>query len=690
MVMDMTLNNIVNKLLKKNIKQYALLFFCIVLTTSFITAVGIILFGETVAENIVAGGNSIKLAKGCYVGLFVGSLVFIGFVFGLFLKYKSREIGIFVSLGLSKKSVSSLVKREINILVPIAILIGLLIAYPIALVVWNGFILFLKIQSESLEIGVLGFLVGIVYAVLMGVVIHYLIFRYIKNFDVIKVMKAEETIEEVKEIKPWVSILGAALIPAGILLFDAFSGMDGIISKLNIPAGFLSFVGLYLVVLRIPFRGKVSKKKSPKKYYNNIIYYNLLQLKGKEYVNTIFLTTLIIGFSTFAFLFINTQMISVDKILELKDVDYSFSYMKDELDYKEDNLDKLAEKHDIEITEYHEFEAIILLTDKFDYNEETKEEFIVNAASDVRFMSESAYNKLTGESLDIKQGEFSYAHSGESHAFIGDEILFTNSKTKKEFTLKKKDVLETSQLGLIESRYFVVDDAFYNEQAKVLTDNEKVGNIIFNTENWRAEEVFAKELKDTIINNTDLKEAPADICSHVADEFRGVECFREAKHMDLNTENASLNKWWKNRPMFKSVMKNESIYDYAVYVLLFTFIATLGFLSAGIILYVKSVSSIWKDKRVYQNMYYLGAKKEDMAKIIKKLQRILFIVPTIVGTLAGLGLLFVIGAGSGVQFAIILLQFGSLIVILVWILQVIYYNISTKKIIKELLDFETL
>lgn len=144
--------------------------------------------------------------------------------------------------------------------------------------------------------------------------------------------------------------------------------------------------------------------------------------------------------------------------------------------------------------------------------------------------------------------------------------------------------------------------------------------------------------------------------------------------------------------MFKSLLEENSLLDYAVYFLLFAFISTLGVFAASIILYVKSLSSLWSDKAIYQNISYLGAKKSYIIKTIKRLQRLLFFVPITIAAIpsSAMALFMAIGGPTAGNSMLHLILAISAVLVIVFITVYICYKVSTKKIIKEILDFNIL
>ena len=84
----------------------------------------------------------------------LGIIVFLVYADSIFLKYKSREIGIFLSLGIDRRSVQKIVVKEYTLLFQFAVLVGLLLSVPLAYLCWSLLNLFLETQETAFMGGV--------------------------------------------------------------------------------------------------------------------------------------------------------------------------------------------------------------------------------------------------------------------------------------------------------------------------------------------------------------------------------------------------------------------------------------------------------------------------------------------------------------------------------------------------------
>lgn len=687
MVKAMNINHILKKLLKNNLKKYILLCFSLIVTISFVTSIGLVYLGPTVSNVLLSSGSSSNIAKYCYIALFIFSVIFILYVFNLFLKLKSKEIGIFLSLGISKNNLSKILRKEISVICGISSVIGIIISYPLSKLVWGIMTLLIKTTETILTVSVYGYFIGMGFSILIFILLLYRVNSFIKKVTILNILKSSETVEDVQSLKPYTIFIGIILIPLGIVLMDLFLRLNGIFPLIGVLSFLLTPLGIYIISLRIPFVGERKKKRNPKKYYKNILFYNLIKLKGKQYVNTIFITSLILGISTFAFTFILSQIISVNETAKNMNADYTFTYKENLTNISNEDVENLSKKYNIKIENLKEFESLILIKDDSVFNPKTSETEYEKIAADVNVISLSTYEKISNEKLNLSKDDFSVVYHDLHHIPLVNEIILTNPSTKTSYPLKFQSKIELNILDGLSSVLYIINDDLYGEIKSSINNNQILKTAIFNSPNWKNEYDFAKELKNLIIENTDSSANDHKFCNHTANDLKGIPCTHEDMHVELTTDNYEVSRWWKYAPSFKVLLKNDSIFTYSIYIFLFIFISVLGFLSSSIILYIKSISNLWTDKQMYLKATYLGMKRKSLIKIIKRQQRLLFIIPTLIGTLTSLILLLIMTLSQGFDFMISIFSYTIPLLILIYLVVLISYKLSTKHLITKALDF---
>ena len=195
----MTLNDISRKLFRNNRKQYGLFFFSVIFSIAMTGAYGVLQYSPTVINVLVDGGSTQTISQAMFFGSMLGIIVFLVYADSIFLKYKSREIGIFLSLGIDRHSVQKIIVKEYTLLFQIAALLGLLLSVPLAYLCWTFLNLFLKTQETVFSIGYAGLAIAFLFSLLNWFILRTLNRRYIKTVDILKIIKASDENEAAKK-----------------------------------------------------------------------------------------------------------------------------------------------------------------------------------------------------------------------------------------------------------------------------------------------------------------------------------------------------------------------------------------------------------------------------------------------------------------------------------------------------------
>ena len=113
----MTSFNDVNKRLrKKNRGRYALLASCCFVSVLLITAYISMMGSETVLSVLPEGGDSRKQMMMIFALAVIGCAVFTTYAAGIFFREKSRETGIFLALGATRKQLARALYGELTVI----------------------------------------------------------------------------------------------------------------------------------------------------------------------------------------------------------------------------------------------------------------------------------------------------------------------------------------------------------------------------------------------------------------------------------------------------------------------------------------------------------------------------------------------------------------------------------------------
>ena len=687
MVKLMTLNNIIKKLIVNNKSQYGILMGSIIFAVMMIGGYGLIQFSPTVTDVLVAGGSTMMISLAMFLITLIGTLTFVLYAHSLFLKYKSKEIGIFISLGIKKSSVKEIVVKELKMIILLSTVIGLVLSLPVSYLSWTFLTFFVSTVETKFRFGWIGLLIAIIFSIIAMAIMIFSTGKYINKVDVIKILKASDEIEYVKGNKYILGVIGVILVPMGIVLFSLSSISEGFFGKLSMLFLLSSLLGLYLVIIQITSIGEIVKKINPKLYYKNIVFFNLVKLKGNQYTKTLFVTTLLVGVTIFGVCFNTAPMIDI--VLSSLDDPYDFTVSTSfqQQGFGENEIKSLADEYNVQIKDFMTFESLLISTYSEDYLYRNPESVI----------SESDYKKISGESIDVKKGEFIEVYDSHAWYASGDEMEFINSTTQEIFKLKCVNTIymnnSLSKDSYYDGRLSILDDEEYKKLEMSLDERFKVKTFTFNANDWKLTKDFSNALFDEMVIASD---------NLWCDNYRMGPLFELNKKQDVEYEAGGgdylyeeineetelmAKKWWSLNPSSRYDAIYNTIPEYAVYLLLIFYIVIIAFVSAVMIVGIKILNSMLQDKQVYKNITLLGSKEGNIKSIVSKQVMLVYFTPLILGTIITLFLFreFLKVASLSYQTESFLFACGVSLIVL--IVQIIIFFFIRKKAIKECVNF---
>ncbi|MBU3128264.1 FtsX-like permease family protein [Clostridium tagluense] len=683
MVRRMTLKAIVKKLFKNNIKEYVLFISSIIFAVTMIGGYGILQFSPTVTKVLMDGGSTQQITLSMFAFTVMGTFVFVIYAYSLFIRYKSREIGVFISLGIRRKNVRKIVMKELNIIFLTATLLGLLFSILISWLSWTVLTLFLKTEETAFSIGWTGMDIAILFSALCMIITRVLASRYIKKIDIIKILKAEEQVENVKGDSFVLGLIGAVMIPVGIILCTSSNKLYFLIASL---------VGLYLFIVQITSIGTLFKKISPSYYYKNIVFFNLIKSKGKQYTLPLFVSTILIGVGIFGIAFSSVPMISgILSTIYVDPYDYMVKVGFQQENFNESDIKKLAIDNNVKLKDFKKFDTIILGEFFKKYNE----------WAPINFVSEETVYNLTGKNFDIEPGSYINIISGDENSDLSKPnaqpigpITLLNPTTKKEFTLNNKgikfiDKIMNQDTAFERKDFYVIDTVLFNKLRSEMKEEYIFKTYIFNTPNWRETGVFSNALFNSIIKSSGGKWCTNYSTGVVFDRIR-----KQAPNEPVNYEykeyketNFEANRDWKFTPYSRYHIVNSGISDFAVYLLLTLYISIIAIVSGVMTIGLKILNTMWQDKPVYKNITFLGVRKTKIKSIISMQVALIYFVPVILGTIITLFLFKSIMNAELRAFSNVSFLFACGLSLVVGLIQVGLFFVIRKQAIKECVNF---
>lgn len=649
----MTSFNDVNKRLrKKNRGCYALLASCCFVSVLLITAYISMMGSETVLSVLPEGGDSRKQMMMIFALAVIGCAVFTTYAAGIFFREKSRETGIFLALGATRKQLARALYGELTVIGLVSCGAGAFLGMPFAALIWQGFRLFIVDSDEmALSFDPQALLVAGVFAFFVLVMLFWMGRRSINKTNIIDVVQESHKSEPIRAVPRWYGWGGLLLAVIGAVVgFNA--GSFFVVYLHWYPPGFVTapfylplFIGLYMMLLHTVANGWGRKKKK----YRDIISVSMMKFQARQTVRNMLVMTLLIAGAYFGAFY--SPMFGMGALMDYNNrpIDYMYFYRNDQDLPGEQDVEALAQKYDVTITDFNTAPMARLGVDGLRHVETegkmgtTYEKVYTELLGSSRFMPEAYYNAITGEQVDVKPGTVApiMDTTGDARSTdVGDISIITNTVTDERWKVKTTGMLKND---VIYGRY-VLDDADYATMTKGLTDEWLETMVCFNVVDVANTYDFADALFDTIVASSGPEVEIVDAWDPVIREYRmetegqysmdnkTLEKLGEEPIDYDKSDSTNFRMYWQYMPKFSILDKADFVKTTAVFMLTFVFIAIICFAAVFVIAYTRCLSVAMTNQKVYDDLRHLGAPKAYLLHSARSQVRRVFATPALLGT----------------------------------------------------------
>lgn len=697
--MKLSMSDLLKKLRKYNQRNYLQFVFCMTFSVLLITSYAVMLYSTIVQQTLPIGGDSRKQVMMIFAIAIIGCLIFIMYAASLFLKYKSRETGVFLALGAKKKYLSQKLTIEMLQLMIACIAVGVVLGIGLAFLIWQIFQMVLSnLGDMSLGLSFTGIAIGLAFGLVSMVPVLVQLYQFVQRTDMMEILYHEHKNEPLRPVTTRYGISGFVLLVVGLLLGFAGpnigSSMGILLPSIWSATYLISLIGLYRIMTYAIMKSK--RGRNPQKYYNDLIGSNMMKFQGRQTVRNMSIIALLLTASLFA-CFYPPQLYSALNIYGNSPVDYELHYNLSEDEVNQQDIYRLAEKHDVQIKNYQEiiFSELLASGVERDWSDDGK--LIEDYMEDHRlsdFIDASTFNQQTNRKLKVPQGQY-YRVKGQDEAegmWEKDNDLdqVTNPVTQKKLSLKFKGVVRYQPLVSQGSRRYVLNDQDYQSIKQELNEENQTKQILFNVADLEASYPFAQALYREFLEKASSKMA----VQNSYDAYQSAKA--KANHqkysydrvLTLSAENPDLMDNWKYYPVMKILVEKTFFQNLAVYFLVFIFVAIICLAAVGVISYTRSITIGLSNQRLFEDLKRLGANNHYIRKCVISQLNKLFILPTVVATILIYGftlLMFNTNDGQFTSIEMNALMMDSVLLVLVYLYQVIIYAVSFRKI-KGILD----
>lgn len=644
------INEIYKKLRKKNRGQYFLLAGTVFLSIILVNALLLIVNSKTVLTILPEGGDSRKQITAIFALSAVGSIVFVNYSIGLFLKYKSKETGVLLALGGSRRFIKKQMLKEVINIILIGSILGLILGTPLAWGIWQLFKIFIVNTKETvLNFSINSYIYSIIFLTIIVLMALVKVFIFMKNTNIMDTLNTSRKSETINKVPNSYGLLGIGMIIIAAFLILVLPSIiadrfDRYIPDIfNLVFYIILLMGIYMVMLHTVVNGW--RKNSNR--YKGIVSRSMMKFEGRQTVKNMVIICLLIIAGYIGIQYCLVLIAGNDSLVNTTKIDYAFRYREDQDMVMEKDIYELAEKENIEIRDYKTISMVTLgvngeeiIDGKNSIERIDKDLYRSNI-----FISESSYNKITGENISVKQGELKDVYNieslGENSFWDVETNRITNTETGEFINVKTSDdILENNIL----KGYKVINDEDYKQLALGLNEKLQEKLVAFNVDDLENSYNFANSLYNEIIDHSNEEVELTEDWDYVEKKFaleKGEIYVQDNEFLETvgyeisydDRDSAEFKSSWKYRPQFKILDKVDFIKEMAVYFLTFTFAALISFVSVMVISYTRSITIALNNKYVFDDLKKLGAKNIFLRKTIKEQMSKIFTTPIAIGTL---------------------------------------------------------
>ena len=536
--------------------------------------------------------------------------------------------------------------REVLLLSGSSAVLGTLAGFPFLFLLWTAFRIFIVNQRMVLNVDFRCLWVSAGFTALVVICACVLAFLYMKRTNILDVIQEEHQNEPVKELGRWCGPVGIVLILAG-----AVAGYEGPTVYMNVfhryPSPFLNllyapaFAGLYMVMLHTVVNGWTSRRKNP---WKNIIARSMMKFQGKQTVNSLLVTTVLVAGGCFGIFYLPMLHTGLSMGSESRTYDYSWFWPSDQSLPSEEEIYSLAEKHDFQIKDWLQCSYLSLACDnnmQILNPDNTLSYQHFDIADECHALSESTYNQITGQNISLDPGFFYAVTNEEETAYdtVENATLFTNMTTRKELPVTCKGFVHFEDVASHGTA--VLDDNDYEKISQGLAP-EWTGSMIWFNSEGKDSYAFAQELFVKIVNSYDdqhFSNSYYDPVQYVMTEGYTNNYYGstytvspEERQVDRTNINSSdFRMYWNYIPQFRIMDAQDQLKTFGVFMMTFLFIAIICITAALVIAYTRCQTIALNNAYVFSDLMRLGASPAFLGRELQRQAGPVFKIPAISG-----------------------------------------------------------
>ncbi|MEK5476531.1 ABC transporter permease [Paenibacillus sp. FSL R5-0407] len=685
----MNFSTIVRKNFLYNAKKYLSLYFVNSLTVAILFMFGSLLYNPDVLRQV--GDTTLYgIVRFALVGVVLFSFVFITYSNLSFLKYRSKEFGMYITLGMTTKNLIKMLFLENVGIFAVSLASGLVTGGVFGKLFFMGLNQILISKPISFELNGSSLLLssGIFLIVFSGnFIFNMLYLRKISIVDVLQAAKKREIMKSSVVMGSLAILVFAAsvfLLPQLMLgkLFDEATLIIIILIVLTMVTPYVIFGTLISVV-------KSVMKHFKKTYNNNLIVMSNLSHRFLSYKTTMYIVSLLMAGALF---FIGMTYAMYATTDENNDRDHPFDVMfveSNRFNQMDDGEIKSILTKQGSTVEQNETLEILQLPEFRDYGGSW-----VLWDTHAAIISEGNYNRHMGTSYSLSpsQALFARVHQENREYAVPDNVLAVMDPELISEELREKgskdDLLKALE-GYPVTEYKsgsikVVSEPYINS---VQTANAYFGHALV-VDDIVYEQIKAAAAESQVIKahlvKGDIREAGFQALVQALRERNGFDSsyWNSPSQQHEYQTDGKRTTFEALRPIYKDEQLKSQLETNGTIFFIIIFLGSLFAIASGVVLYHKVLSDIDDHKESLLSLKRIGVTRLEIIVIVSKELAVTFFLPSIFGV--GLGLYYFYVLFSNQNLVGQLVEKAALVASLFLVLQVVFYFVSRRKYVSEL------
>ena len=641
-----TMKELEARLRRTDRKQAGLYLLCNFISLMLMTAYSALMFSPTVLNIFPEGGDSLRQLYMIFIMTLFGCTVFTVYAASLFFRKKSRQLGILMALGASRKTLAPGLFREVILLSGSSAFLGILAGFPFIMILWKLFRFFIvDNQYMVLNLDFSCLWIPLVFALLVLFCACLLAFVYLRKTDILDVIQEEHQNEPVRELGLWCGPVGIILLIGGAMLGYNFPTFYRDLTH-RFPSALLKvlcyspvFAGLYMIMLHTVVNGWRFRRKNP---WKNIVARSMMKFQGKQTVNSLLVTTVLIAGGCFGIFYLPMLGTGTSMTIEQREYDYSWFWPSDQTLPSEEEIQTLAKEHKVQIVDWKECPYLSLAVDSnmmIDNDDGSFSWKYYEIASEGHFLSESDFNKISGQNLSVEPGEYYAVTNREetSYRIVDNSTRFTNMTTREVLPVSFKGFVHFEQLGALDVG--ILDDGDFQKISQGLTPKWQGTMAFFNSEG-KDSHPFARAFYEKIVASFDDDSISTGLYDPVeylmtegyTNDYFGTSYRNADERLDRSQlDSADFRMFWNYMPQFRVLDSTEQLNTFSVFMMTFLFIGIVCFTAALVISYTRCQTLALNNAYVFYDLKRLGASPEYLSRELRRQAGPVFKIPAVVG-----------------------------------------------------------